>query len=281
VSEEGIVTQKNVLTGETYSHPSLEALFHQQSARTRYGGLTWTIKKLGGDTFLLQFVGCPREVAEVFKPLNHFKKETRTEWTFENTRVRKFLGWTWMYTTRNGKEFLLEDVDLYDKLRRYVAGKPRTARMKSELSNYARRLINKADIISIHGGGCHEINVGRLSDYVEAAFYVDARHELEVAMSYARENATVVEILNAYYETGKVPMDLAKVQKALYTGVKVVKSAGTGVAVTAAAAAVASGGTAPVIAGVLAGATAIAGVAAARVVWQEHCEDVGRRGPGW
>lgn len=281
VSEDGEVTQKNVLTGEVYKHPSMEALFHQHSARTRHGGLTWTIKRLGGDTYQVQFVGCPREVAEEFRPLSLFKKETRTEWAFENTRVRKFLGWTWMYTTRNGEEFLLEDVDLYDKLRRYVAGKPRTARMKSELSNYARRLVNKADIISIHGGGCHEINVGRLSDYVEAAFYVDARHELEVAMSYARENATVVELLNKYYETGAVPLDLAKVQKAVRTGVKIAKSAGTGVAITAAAAAVTSGAGVAVVGGVLAGSSAIAAVAAARVLWQEHCEDVGKHGPGW
>jgi len=283
VTEDGMVRQKNVLTGEEYTHPSVEGMFHQFSARTRYGGLAWTIKKMGGDSYQIQFVGCPREAAQAYVPLSLFKKETRTETTFCNTKVLKFLHWTWMYTVKGGKEYCLEDCDLFDKLRRYIAGRPRTPRYKADLLNYARRLTNKQDIIAIHGGGAHEINVARISDYVEASFYVDARHELEVALSYMRENATVVEALNAYYETGTIPMDLAKVQKAVSTGIKVVKSRGNAVAVGTAAAALGgpAAGTALGI-GALLGAVGVAAVATTRTVWQEHCVDVcSDSGPQW
>ena len=190
-----------------------------------------------------------------------------------------------MTVTSGSSKYLLEDSDLTDKLRRYIAGKPRNSRTKSELMNYARRLTNKADIIAIHGGGAHEVLVGRMSDYVENAFYMDARHELEVAMSYFRPNATVIGALNAYYETGKMPLDMAKVQKALKVGVKVV---GDPVALVSAsslgAAAVMAGGIG--VPGALAiGSTAmVTGTAsAARILWEEYATPhPGERGaPHW
>jgi len=70
VDEEGIVTQQNVATGETYVHPSVEALFHQFSAQTSNGGLAWTVRQLGGDSFLIEFVGCPNSVCGSMFPSN-------------------------------------------------------------------------------------------------------------------------------------------------------------------------------------------------------------------
>jgi len=215
VSEEGIVTQRNVDTGEPYSHPSMEALFHQFSCKTQWGGVAWTVTKMGGDTYQFTFVSCNGDACKEFVPLKFLAPETRTEWAFNNTTVKSFLGWTWMSVVRGTSKYLLEDCDLTDKLRRYIAGKPRNARMKSELMNYARRLTNKADIIAIHGGGAHEVLVGRMSDYVENAFYMDARHELEVALTYWRKNHTIIDALNCYYEQGKMPSDMTKVVKVL------------------------------------------------------------------
>lgn len=215
VSEEGDVVQKNADTGEPYTHKSMEALFHQFDAKTKFGGLSWTVTKMGGDTYQFTFVGCDAKLCGEYVPLKFLKPETRTEWAFNDTTVRSFMGWTWMSKTVGTSKYLLEDCDLTDKLRRYISGKPRNARMKSELTNFARRLTNKADIIAIHGGGAHEVLVGRMSDYVENAFYMDARHELEVALTYWRKNSVIIDALNQYYENGKMPTDMVRVQKAL------------------------------------------------------------------
>lgn len=265
VSEEGVVTQKNVDTGEPYSHPSLEGLFHQYSASTKHGGVAWTVTKMGGDTYQFEFVSCKSEGLKAYVPLKFLKPETRVEWAYNNTVVRGFLGWTWMTVTQGEHRYVLEDCDLTDKLRRYIAGKPRNARMKTELMNYARRLTNKADIIAIHGGGAHEVMVGRMSDYVENAFYCDAQHELEVAMSYWRRNHVITEALNAYYETGKMPLDVAKVQKALKVGVKTLTSVNHMPAIGMVAGGLAAGGVGGVVFAASAAAISLGAVGAHQV----------------
>lgn len=247
VSEDGTVTQKNVDTGEPYSHPSVEGLFHQFTAKTKHGGVAWTVTKMGGDTYQFEFVSCKKEACGEYVPLRFLKPETRIEWAYNDTVVRGFLGWTWMTVTKGDRKYQLVDCDLSDKLRRYIAGKPRNARMKSELMNYARRLTNKADIIAIHGGGAHEVLVGRMSDYVENAFYCDVRHELEVAMSYWRRNHVVTEALTTYYETGKMPLDVAKIQKAIKVGVNTMTSAAHLPALALGGVALATGGVGPAV----------------------------------
>jgi hypothetical protein len=207
VDEEGNVTQKNALTGEKYVHPSMEALFHQFNCKVSTGGLCWTTRKVGGDTFLFEFVGCPGKVCGDYVPFKYLKPETRTEETFCNVTVRKFLHFTWSYVERQGQVIHLSDSDLLTKLRRYQAGRLRGPRQKTELMNYARRLTNKEDIIAIHGGGAHEIAVGSMADYVEAAFYMDVRQELQCALAHFKENAAMVMALNNYYEKGALPKD--------------------------------------------------------------------------
>jgi hypothetical protein len=270
VSEEGDVTQRNVDTGEPYTHKSMEALFHQFNCKTQYGGLAWTVTKMGGDTYQFTFVGCDEGMCGTYVPLKFLKPETRTEWAFNDTTVRSFMGWTWMSMMKGTSRYMLEDCDLTDKLRRYIAGKPRNARMKSELMNYARRLTNKADIIAIHGGGAHEVLVGRMSDYVENAFYMDARHELEVALTYWRKNSVVVDALNCYYENGKMPTDMVRVQKALKVGVSIVSSP-LNLPVAAAAGVVISSGAALIPCAVMAGTAAVTlSASTATNLWREY-----------
>jgi len=205
------VEQVNVSTGEKYRHPSLEALFHQGSAKTAYGGVAWTVRKSGGDSFTFDFVGCPNEICEVYTPLRFLKPESWEEHCFNNISVKKFLHWTWMSASTSTGKIRIEDIELFSKLRRYVAGKQRTPRLKTETVNYARRLCNKADIISIHGGGAHDIPVASMTDYVEVAFYVDQRSELDAALSFHKDNARITEALNKYYELGVTPKDFTLV----------------------------------------------------------------------
>jgi len=209
VSREGWVHQENVLTGESYSHLSLEALFHQASAKTTKGGVAWTSRKLGGETFLLEFVGCPDRMCEEFIPLHNLAPETRATVECGSVKIRTFLGWTWTTYDGGDGEVQLRDVDLLTKLRRYVSGKSRTPRLKTELGNLARRLTNRADIISIHGGGCHDVEIANLQDYVLAAFYMDVKHELEVAIAFHKKNEEMVTALNAYYDDGVMPTDVS------------------------------------------------------------------------
>jgi hypothetical protein len=211
VNQNLIVTQMNVQTGEKYHHPSLEGMFHQSSAQTAYGGVAWTIKKSGGDSYIIDIVGCPNEVAEEYVPLRYFKQESWEKYTYNSLTVKKFLRWTWLSASTSAGEVVLEDIDLFNKLRRYVAGKKRDPRLKIELMNHARRLTNKADIISIHGGGAHDVPVATMSEYVEVAFYVDQKKELDAALSFYRENRTITSALNEYYEKGSVPRDFTVV----------------------------------------------------------------------
>lgn len=209
VSENGTVRQTNVATGESYSHPSLETLFHQFSAKTEFGGVTWTVKAGGGDSFILQFVGCPNEICETFVPLRFLKPETREVTRYSGVTVKKFLHWTWMQASFHDGEVTIQDMDLFNSLRRYVAGKARTPRLKTELLAHARRLCNKNDIIAIHGGGASEIPVASMHQYAEVAFYVDQRAELDTALSFHNDNKAITVALNKYYEEGKAPTDFS------------------------------------------------------------------------
>jgi hypothetical protein len=229
VGEKGVVKQVNVATGESYSHPSLEALFHQGSARTVAGGVAWTIRAAGGDSFFIDFVGCPNEICEVYTPLMLLKPESWEEYSFSNLTVKKFLGWTWMSATTGNGKICIEDVDLFSKLRRYVAGKQRTPRLKTETMNTARRLCNKADIISIHGGGAHEIPVASMADYVEVAFYVDVKSELDAALSFHKDNQVMMGALNKYYEKGELPKDLTAITGVAMLSAKTFSDAAIGI----------------------------------------------------
>jgi len=219
VSEDGIVTQTNVATGEEYSHPTLEPLFRQFSAQTSFGGVAWTVSKAGGDSFILDFVACPNEICGEYKNIRFLKEKSWEEYSYNGLSVRKLLHWTWMSATTKNGQVVLEDTDLFGKLRRYVAGKQRTPRLRTETMNLARRLCNKADIISIHGGGAHEIPVASMSDYVEVAINIDVKREIEVSLAFYRDNHVMVNALNDYYEKGKMPKDLVAV-----TGIAIASS---------------------------------------------------------
>lgn len=215
VSEGGTVVHTNVDTGEHYEHPSLEAMFRQYSARTPFGGVTWTTRRLGADAYQIEIVGCPNEICEEYKPLKFLTQQSWEEYTYSNIRVRKTLGWLWMTAETKQGVVRIEDLDLFNKLRRYAACKQRTPRLHTEMANLARRLTNKADIISIHGGGCSDIPVASMSDYVEVAKYIDMRHELELAVSMYKENHEIATALNKYYEDGTMPKDFTRVTKVL------------------------------------------------------------------
>jgi hypothetical protein len=55
---------------------------------------------------------------------------------------------------------------------------------------------------------------------------MDAKHELESAISFARENAVIVEALNAYYEHGTMPTNLSVVTKTVESMASVAVAAG-------------------------------------------------------
>jgi len=229
VDHNGQVTQKNVATGEYYHHPTLEALFHQFSAKTAFGGVTWTTRAAGGDSFIIEFVGCPNEICSDFVKIEQLKLQSWEEYQYSNIAVQKFLHWTWMSAETADGRVSIEDLDLFSKLRRYVMGKQRTPRLKTETMNYARRLCNKADIISIHGGGAHEIPVASMADYVEVAFYVDVTSELNVALSFHRENAKMTLALNAYYEKGVMPRDFTMLTGAAVVSARTISQAASSV----------------------------------------------------
>jgi len=225
----GVVTQRNVATGEPYSHPTLEPLFHQFSARTSHGGVAWTIRAAGGDSFIIDFVGCPNTVCTDFVNVQKMKEQSWEEYEYNNISVQKFLHWTWMSATTSEGRVLIEDLELFSTLRRYVAGKQRTPRLKTETMNYARRLCNKNDIISIHGGGCSDIPVASMSNYVEVAFYVDMKSELDVALSFHKDNSKMMVALNKYYSDGQLPRDFTAITGAAIVSARTISDAANSV----------------------------------------------------
>jgi hypothetical protein len=212
---EGYVRQINPLTGFTYQHRSVEPLFHTDSCRVLGGkvGLTWDINKLAGDNYHIKFVLCGVDVAnKIVDPWMLIQKDREVKVRGDVT-VYRVLGFEWYVYHSDRGQVLLEDTELYDRLRRTIAGKERTPRAKSELGAMCRRLANKNDIISIHQGFHHEISPERMADYVNAAFYADVKHELEVAIAFHRENKGAVEALNRYYAEGITPRDYTNVAR--------------------------------------------------------------------
>jgi hypothetical protein len=212
---DGYVHQVNPLTGFTYKHRSIEPLFHVDSCQLFGGkvGLTWDINKLAGDTYHVKFVLCEASAAmKVADPWQLVKKD-REVYIRGDVTVYRVLGFEWYVYHGADGQVLLEDVELYDRLRRTIAGKERTPRAKADLMSMCRRLANKNDIISIHQGFAHEIPPERMTDYVNAAFYADVKHELEVAIMYHRENKKAVDTLNKYYVEGCVPTDMTVIGK--------------------------------------------------------------------
>jgi len=222
VDSAGIVHQVNPVTGFSYSHRSIEPLFHTDSCRLFGGkvGLTWDINKLAGDTYQIKFVLCdPATANKVVDPWELIKKDQEV-FVRGDVTVYRCLGFEWYVYHGPDKQIVLEDVELYDRLRRMIAGKERSARAKSDLMVMCRRLANKNDIISVHQGFAHEISPGLMTDYVNAAFYADVKHELEVALMYHRENKQAVDALNRYIVEGITPVDftmLGQVGRAVST----------------------------------------------------------------
>jgi hypothetical protein len=222
VNNDGYVTQENPLTGFKYSHRSIEPLFHTDSCRLFGGkvGLAWDINKLAGDNYVIKFVLTRPEVCNKILDPWDLVKNDKEVFIRGDVTVYRALSFEWyIYHGQNGKR-VLEDVELYDRLRRTIAGKERTPRAKSDLMAMCRRLANKNDIISIHQGFAHEVAPEAMTDYVNAAFYADVKHELEVALMYHRENKDAIDALNRFYVEGKAPIDctlIAKVGRAVVT----------------------------------------------------------------
>jgi len=211
VDENGIVTQRNPVTGLTFKHRSLEPLFHTDSCRLFGGrqGLAWDITTLAGDCYLIKFVLCgPERANKILDPWS-LVKQNREVCVRGDVTVYRCLSFEWYVYHGPQKQVVLEDAELYDRLRRTIAGKERTPRSKSDLMAMCRRLANKNDIISIHQGFCHDVPPHLMSDYVHAAFYADVKHELEVALLYHRENRKAVDTLNKYLAEGVAPVDLS------------------------------------------------------------------------
>jgi len=211
VDSTGTVNQVNPLTGFTYSHRSLEPLFHTDSCRLFGGkiGLAWDINKLAGDNYHIKFVLCdPNACNKIMDPFELIKND-REVYVRGDVTVYRCLGYEWYIYHGSDGQVLLEDVELYDRLRRAIAGKERSPRAKSDLMALCRRLANKNDIISIHQGFCHEVLPELMTDYVSAAFYADVRHELEVALMYHRENRHAIDALNKFIVEGRTPADLS------------------------------------------------------------------------
>jgi hypothetical protein len=229
VDGNGVVTQWNVATGEKYTHPTLEPLFHQFNAKTSHGGVAWTVRAAGGDSYIIEFVGCPNNLCTDFVNVQKLKEQSWEEYEYNNISVQKFLHWTWMSASTSQGRVQIEDLELFSTLRRYVAGKQRTPRLKTETANLARRLCNKNDIISIHGGGSSDIPVASMTDYVEVAFYVDMRSELNIALSFHRENSKMATVLNKYYAEGQLPRDFSVLTGAAVVSARTISEAANSV----------------------------------------------------
>jgi hypothetical protein len=216
VDNQGVVVQTNPKTGLQYTHKTLEPLFHVDSAKLYGGrvGLSWDINLLAGDNYHIKFVLCdPARCASLPDPWSLIDTDREVSVRGDVT-VYRILGFEWYVYNSKGNEVVLRDVDLFDRLRRIVAGRERTPRVKSDLMSMCRRLANKNDIISIHQGFAHEVPPELMADYVNAAFYCDVQHELEIALKYHRENKEAVDALNRYYVEGLTPTDLTGIARA-------------------------------------------------------------------
>jgi len=232
VNQEGIVRQQNVRTGEEYSHPTCEPFFHQSSAITSHGGITWDIRQAGPDAYVLRFVAAPAHLCEKFRTLGQLASSDCSIVVVDDVKVHSFLGYKWYTKTTDQSEVRLVDSDLLEKLRRYIAGRKRTPEKKEDLMNFCRRNCNKNDVISVHAGYWHRVQPEQMIDYVNTAFYMDIEHELESAIHFESKYATMKQALNEYYEKGVLPTHIytpAEIKTAVSRTIVGVKNAITSV----------------------------------------------------
>jgi len=188
------VTQWSVKTDEGYTHRNVEPFFHQDSVQTSYGPIAWTRNKLAGDTYLLEFVAAPglSKAPRALPTLKSLKEKGAVTISGNDTyKVRQFWNTTWVEYQSTEGPIVLEDVELFDILRRYVAGRDRNASELKNLTLLARRLVDKRDIFAKHSA-VHDIPAEMLMTYVNAAYHADVEAEINTMLSFrARHRAAL------------------------------------------------------------------------------------------
>jgi len=196
VDEYGYVHQISPL-GETYSHPSMEPYFHQYEANTSKGVIAWTANKMAGDTYHLKFVACPGYDSTKVKPFALPKYGEKADPVIKVTapdyKIKSVFGYEWI-TYNDHADVVLDNIALYDKLCKFIAGKDRTETTLKDLSLFCRRLIDKNDLFAKHSGEYFEIPHEHMIWYILAAFYQGIENENRAMLHYRRKHRKEVKL---------------------------------------------------------------------------------------
>jgi hypothetical protein len=172
------VTQKNVVTGEAYSHPDIEWIFEQGSWAHSTGsehGMGWTTQLICEDTFLVKFTACPASICEVdFHPV--LGEKVLPFDTFEEDLVNGIVT----VKLGNTRE-TYTDIDslAFKEMRAVVSGKARTPEQLKDHLAGTKRAMKKKETLTSHSVGCTAL----------ASFFIDVDKDLRLisAMNMASE----------------------------------------------------------------------------------------------
>jgi ABC-type multidrug transport system fused ATPase/permease subunit len=244
VDSRGFVTQTTP-EGESYCHPTVEPYFHQFEARTSKGIIAWTVNKLSSDVYQLRFVGCPG-----FQPkypvgplrLPQVQQEPASEIVIDGSmyETRGIFGYKWL-VHKGDRKIVLDDIQLYDDLCRYIEGRERNETTLKDLTHYCRRLTDKKDLFAKHSDNYHHIPRHMAVWYVQAAFYEGIQNECDAMLTMRRAHKEALGLHNRLRNNltdmdenmfGKICKTADSIKRTTYDTANVVKSLSDSTGVT-------------------------------------------------
>jgi len=195
-SRRGFIVQRNVATGERYTHATLEWLFTSTTKvwRSERGALTWTFKKVTDETWMIDMAWCPNDLDERFAAYRHMStaREAAHRMNEESMIETSVLdspalpageiltcgGIVCVKPAGFGRPLRLTNMNYYSYLSSAMVGKSRTSSDLKDLYALARR--ENSLTSTFPGAKRFEVPVEDVADHVTAAFLAGVPREIEL-----------------------------------------------------------------------------------------------------
>jgi len=195
-SRRGYIVQRNVATGERYTHASMEWLFTSSTKvwRSETGAVTWSFKRVTDETWLVDMAWCPNDLDERYRSYAHhdgprsathrMNEESMIETctldppVLPEGEIFTFGGIVCVKPSGLGRSLRLTNMDYYGYLCSAIVGKERSQDTLKDLFALARR--ENSLTSTFPGAKRFEVPVGDVADHVVAAFLAGVSREIEL-----------------------------------------------------------------------------------------------------
>nr|QLC27600.1 putative methyltransferase [Erysiphe necator associated abispo virus 1] len=195
-SRRGFIVQRNVKTGERYTHQTLEWLFTSATKvwRSERGAITWTFKRVTDETWMVDMAWCPNDLDERFHSYanqqgqrvaaHRMNEESMLDTSpielpqLPSGEIITFGGIVCVRPTGFARSLRLTNMDYYNYLCSAMVGKGRDENDLKDLFALARR--ENSLTSQFPGAKRFEVPVEDVADHVTAAFLAGVPREIEL-----------------------------------------------------------------------------------------------------